>query len=104
MLTMLPSMRAKAEDAPPDTSKWTCKFCPFEEAGFRFTPNLGVGYVSDDSAKFGEYTGMNEQGAYLIADADGRYLGKDDLWLDFSAVDLGLDSRFVGLEGGRQGQ
>jgi hypothetical protein len=48
-----------------------------------------VGYVSDDSAKFGEYNGMDELGAYVVADADGRYRGKDGLWLDLSAVDLG---------------
>jgi len=105
LFTMLPVMRAAAEDAPAvDTSKWVCKFCTFEETGFSFTPNLGVGYVTDDSAKFGEYTGMNEQGAYLIADAAGRYRGADGLWLDLSAVDLGLDSRFFGVEGGRQGK
>ena len=103
--TLVPVLRAEAEDAPVvDTSKWVCKFCTFEEPGFSFTPNLGAGYVSDDSAKFGEYTGMNEQGGYVIADADGRYRGKDGLWLDLSAVDLGLDSRFLGIEGGRQGK
>jgi MtrB/PioB family decaheme-associated outer membrane protein len=102
---MVPVMRAQAEDAAAvDTSKWVCKYCTFEEPGFSFTPNLGVGYVSDDSAKFGEYNGMDSQGGYVIADADGRYRGKDGLWFDLSAVDLGLDSRFVGIEGGRQGQ
>src|SRR5215510_12557128 len=100
-----PVMRADAEDASAvDTSRWTCKYCPYEEAGFMLTPNVGVGYVSDDSAKFGEYTGMDEQGTYVIADVDGRYRGKEGLWLDLSAVDLGLDSRFFGLEGGRQGE
>jgi MtrB/PioB family decaheme-associated outer membrane protein len=100
----LPVMRAKAEDAPTvDTSKWVCKYCPFD-TGFSLTPDLGLGYVSDDSAKFGEYTGLNEQGAYVVADADGRYRGEDGLWLDLSAVDLGLDSRYIGVEAGRQGR
>ncbi len=85
-----------------DTSRWPCKYCPFEETR-SFSPNLGAGYVSDDSAKFGEYTGLNEEGAYVVADADGRYRSKDGLWLDLSAVDLGLDSRYVGIEGGKQG-
>jgi MtrB/PioB family decaheme-associated outer membrane protein len=105
LAALAPVMRARADDAPAvDTSKWVCKYCTFEESGFSFTPNLGVGYVSDDSAKFGEYTGLNEQGAYVVADADGRYRGKDGLWLDLSAVDLGLDSRHLGVEGGRQGK
>ena len=97
------SLPAQAEDAPAvDTSRWPCKYCPFEETR-SFSPNLGAGYVSDDSAKFGEYTGRNEEGAYVVADADGRYRSKDALWLDLSAVDLGLDSRYVGIEGGKQG-
>jgi MtrB/PioB family decaheme-associated outer membrane protein len=98
------SMRAEAQDAPAvDTSRWTCKYCPFEE-GYSLTPGLGAGYVSDDSAKFGEYTGLNEEGAYVVADAQGRYRTKDGLWLDLSAIDLGLDSRYVGIEGGKQGK
>ncbi len=97
------SMRVDAQHAPAvDTSRWTCKYCPFEE-GFSLTPELGAGYVTDDSAKFGEYTGLNEEGAYVVADAQGRYRTKDGLWLDLSAIDLGLDSRYVGIEGGKQG-
>ena len=84
-----PALRADTEDAPAvDTSRWACKYCPFEEDA-SFLPNLGAGYVSDDSAKFGEYTGLNEQGAYAVADADGRYRDKQGLWLDVSALDLG---------------
>ena len=97
------SPRAPAEDAPAvDTSRWQCKYCPFEETRSA-SADLGAGYVSDDSAKFGEYTGLDEKGAYVVANADGRYRSKDGLWLDLSAVDLGLDSRWVSIEGGKQG-
>ena len=105
VVAFAPAMGAEAEDAPAvDTSKWVCKYCTFEDPGGSFTPNFGVGYVSDDSAKFGEYNGLEDEGSYVVADADGRYRGKDGLWFDLSAVDLGLDSRFLGIEGGRQGQ
>ena len=100
---LLPATRAAAEDPEVDTSKWPCKFCEFEE-GFSFTPELGVGYVSDASSKFGEYNGLDEDGAYVIANAEARYRKEDGRWLDLSAVDLGLDSRFFGVEGGKQGQ
>jgi MtrB/PioB family decaheme-associated outer membrane protein len=100
---LLPVVRAQAEEPEVDTSKWPCKFCEFEE-GFSFTPDLGVGYVSEDSAKFGEYNGLDEQGAYVVADAEARYRKQDGRWLDLSAMDLGLDSRFFGVEGGKQGQ
>ena len=99
---LLPTMRAEAEDPAVDTSKWPCKFCEFEE-GFTFTPNLGVGYVSDSSAKFGEYNGLDKDGAYIVADGDARYRNLDGRWLDASAIDLGLDSRYLGVEGGKQG-
>jgi len=43
---IVPVMRADAEDASAvDTSRWTCKYCPYEEAGFMLTPNVGFGYV-----------------------------------------------------------
>ncbi len=100
---LLPAMRAAAQDAEVDTSKWPCKFCEFEE-GFTAAPNLGVGYVTDDSAKFGEYNGLDQKGAYLVADGDARYRNPDGRWLDLSAVDLGLDTRYFGVEGGKQGQ
>lgn len=97
------SLPVAAQEAPEvDTSRWTCKFCPFEEA-YGLIPALGAGQVSDDSAKFGEYNGLDEEGAYVVADAEGRYRDRKGLWLDLSAVDLGLDSRFAGLEGGKQG-
>jgi MtrB/PioB family decaheme-associated outer membrane protein len=99
-----PALPAGADDPPAvDTARWPCKYCPFEEDA-SFLPNLGAGYVSDDSAKFGEYTGLNEQGAYAVADADGRYRDKQGLRLDVSALDLGLDSRSIDLDGGRQGR
>lgn len=102
-VAVAPAARAAADDVPAvDTSRWVCKYCPFEEDA-SFAPSLGAGYVSDDSAKFGEYTGLNEQGAYAVAGADGRYRGKQGLWLDLAALDLGLDSRSVDIEGGRRG-
>src|SRR5512138_1700046 len=97
-------LRAAAEEAAAvDTSRWVCKYCTFEEAADLST-TLGAGYVSDDSAKFGEYNGLNEQGGYAVADAEGRYRGKEASWLDLSAADLGLSSRSVDLDGGRQGR
>jgi MtrB/PioB family decaheme-associated outer membrane protein len=97
-------LRTGAEEAAAvDTSRWACKYCTFEEAA-DFSTTLGAGYVSDDSAKFGEYNGLNEEGGYAVAAAAGRYRGKEALWLDLSATDLGLSSRSVDLDGGRQGR
>jgi len=104
----LPLSQVVAQDeswatiAEVDTSKWKCKYCEVEE-GWSGDIMPGFGYVSDDSFKFGEYTGLNEQGTYLIADANLRYRNEDAAYLDLSASDLGLDSRSLSVEGGRQG-
>lgn len=65
---------------------------------------LGAIGVSDDSFKFGEYTGLEEEQTYAIANVrllrrdaeDGRYL-------EIIGRDLGLDSRSLSVEGGQQG-
>ncbi len=85
-----------------DTSKWKCKFCEFEQ-GWYSDITLGLGYVADDSFKFGEYNGLEEDGAYLIAAGNARYRSEDATYLDLSLSDFGLDSRSLSIEGGRQG-
>ncbi len=97
---------ARADDqtaAAPDTSKWKCKFCLFEE-GRSGLLDLGVGSVSNNSFKFDEYAGFNQLGHFLVGNATGRYRGKDAAYLDLSVTDLGLDSRILGIEGGKQGR
>jgi len=85
-----------------DTSKWKCKFCEFEE-GWSSEFNLGLGHVSDDSYKFGEYNGLYEEGTYLIGDARLEYRNEHASYLDLTISDAGLDSRSLSIEGGRQG-
>jgi MtrB/PioB family decaheme-associated outer membrane protein len=86
-----------------DTSSWKCKFCAFEE-GASGTIDVGAGYVSDNSFKFGEFNGLNEQGAYFVGGADLRSRAKDGGFWNLTATDLGLDSRELRAEGGRQGK
>lgn len=68
---------------------------------------IGAGYVSDSSFKFGKYTGLEEEGVYgvLNFDVGGRspWDGEVASWWRSSASDLGLDSREIGVEGGVQG-
>ena len=98
------SAQDTTEEAAPsvDTSKWRCKFCEFEE-GWYADITLGLGNVADDSFKFGEYNGLNEAGTYLIGDANARYRSEDATYLDLSVTDVGLDTRSLAIEGGRQG-
>ncbi len=91
------------ETAPaPDPTNWACSKCPFPK-GYVSTAQIGGGYVDEASAKFGDYTGLDEDGGYVVAGADGQAALESGYRLDYSLQDLGLDSRSVTIEGGRQG-
>lgn len=94
-----------AEQAPAvDTSQWKCKFCAFPEEGISGQAEVGAGNVSESSAKFGDYTGLNKQGAFFIGNADVRSRGENAWYWNLRARNLGLDSRSIGVDGGRQGR
>jgi len=64
----------------------------------------GVGYVSDDSPRFGQYTGMTEQGAYGLADIGiANRNDETGTWVLFEGRHLGLDNRDLRFELRRQG-
>ncbi len=100
---ILASASAAAEPAAPDTSEWTCSKCPFDK-GYRSAVELGAGYVDDASAKFGDYTGLDEDGAYVLAGAEGKASTDSGYTLSYELTDLGLDSREARIDGGKQGQ
>lgn len=98
------SAAATGAVAAVDTSQWKCESCPFEKAGTTGTLDVGLGTVSDDSAKFGDYTGLNEKGPYLIAGGSMRYRGEGGTFGSLKASDLGLDSRALSAEYGSEGR
>ena len=59
------------ESAAPDTSAWACKKCTFAQ-GYTSDAELGAGGLDDSSAKFGDYTGLDEDGAESTADEEVR--------------------------------
>lgn len=77
--------------AQVDTSEWKCESCPFDQ-GYRANIEVGATNVSDDAARFGNYTGYDEKGTYANVDGQGRYNG-DEYLVDYYMEDLGLDSR-----------
>ncbi len=64
---------------------------------------IGVGYVSDDSYRFGRYSGMNDDGPYFIGDIKAQSYREDGLNWRIRGINLGLDSRYLRAEGGKQG-
>jgi MtrB/PioB family decaheme-associated outer membrane protein len=103
MLAILSSalIATVANTAPPDTSGWNCQFCPFV-SGYQANVTAGGSYVSDDAAKFGDASGYDEEGGYVNLDGEGSFVS-DGYQLSWYAEDLGLDSRVLEIEGGRQG-
>jgi hypothetical protein len=93
---------ALAQQAP-DFEQWQCRFCPFPEKGVSGSVDASVLDVSDDSARFGEYTGLDEDGVYANGGADMVYRAGEGYAVAVDARDLGLDSRSIDLRVGRQG-
>lgn len=66
--------------------------------------SLGAGFVDRDNQRFGQYTGLHEEGAYLLLDIDYRRLVSDTgTWYRLRGRSLGLDSRELRFEHERQG-
>jgi len=99
ILPLVATTAIAQRDVPED---WTCQFCPLP-TGTMTNWSLGSGFVSDESGKFGDYTGFNDEGFYLLADGELRYWGDTGSYWELLLADLGLDSRSIGLDGGRPG-
>jgi len=64
---------------------------------------LGIGYVSDDAYKFGRYNGLQTKGPFLVGDIDTENFSEDGRFWTLHGTNLGLESRYLRLEGGKQG-
>ncbi|MCC6193226.1 MAG: MtrB/PioB family decaheme-associated outer membrane protein [Burkholderiales bacterium] len=64
----------------------------------------GVGYVDNGSFKFGEFTGLKDDSAFFVGNANvRRRFGDGRDYLNGFAYDVGLPKRDLGIEYGRQG-
>ncbi len=104
-LAALTGRSALAADPPAvNTSEWACNECPFSDDGkTNGDVELGAISVSDDAARFGRYTGLDEEGVHPVLSgtvgqsrADGRYWRAE-------AQNIGIDSAELSLQGGKPG-
>jgi MtrB/PioB family decaheme-associated outer membrane protein len=79
-----------------------CKQC-IKYTGWRGELDFGLGYVSDDSLRFGDYRGLEEEGFYAAVDGDVHFRDLTGRYFDLYARDLGYDSRQLDMRGGKQG-
>src|SRR6185295_871178 len=93
---------ATAASAQVDTSQWKCSSCPYPK-GTTGSVDAGVGHVSDSSKKFGDYTGLDEKGAFLELGGNVSHRGENGYFADLWGADLGLDSRRLYGQAGREG-
>jgi MtrB/PioB family decaheme-associated outer membrane protein len=101
-LSLLSPAVVAQSQAPADTSQWKCESCKFEQ-GVSGTVDVGAGSVSDKSAEFGQYNGLDKKGGFFIGDGSVRSRGADGSYWNMNASNLGLDTRSVDAEGGKQG-
>lgn len=108
LITLAMRLSIVAADSSPaipavDTTNWKCKYCVVE-GGWSGEIELGLGNVSHDSVKFGEYTGLNEKGGFFVGNANIYYRDLDASYLDLLVSDFGLDSRSLDIEAGIRGR
>lgn len=101
MFGLLPASISIAQ--PPDTSDWECEYCP-DAGGWEGQVTAGAGNVSEDSFKFGDFTGLEEEGLFPILEGWLLYRNDTGYYTDLYVEDLGLESRLLSLEGGQQGR
>ena len=94
---------AHADPPRPDTSGWTCSHCPFY-TGTSARIEGGVAYSDGANASSGRYTGVNHNGAYVQADANGQWRTKKGLYGGFETHNVGLASRSARVTTGQEGR
>ena len=88
--------------AAVDTAAWKCESCPYPK-GTSGTVEAGAGAVSDASAKFGDFTGLQRQGAHLVLGGSLVHRSEGGYFANLDAGDLGLPSRTLSGQVGREG-
>ena len=89
-----------AEEAEP--SIYGCKQC-VKYTGWRGTIDFGAAYINNDSYRFGDYRGLEEEGLYAAVDGDAHFRNLQGNYFDMYARNLGYQSREIDMRGGNQG-
>ena len=84
------------QNRPPLKTAW--------QADSQGIAQLGVGYTSDDNYMFGEYNGLNKDGANVIGNLQWQDFSGADNYLQGYVSNLGLDTREGELTWGKTGQ
>lgn len=86
-----------------DTTQWKCESCPYDPPGASGRLDLGVTVVSDRSAKFADFTGLDRRGGRALIGGTWLWRGSEGGFASVEAANLALDSRSVQLTLGQEG-
>jgi len=88
------------EEIKEVTSKWVCKWCPYpDQTQSNGEVGIGAGYISNDSYRNGDYTGLDEKGVYPIGEVQYNSRSSDNASVEVRGTELGTDSRELSLSG-----
>lgn len=91
---------AEAQESEPKIYK--CRHC-VKYAGWRGNLDFGLGYVSDDSLRFGDYRGLEKEGFYAALDGEVNFRNLQGRYFNMFARNFGYDSRELDMRVGNQG-
>jgi MtrB/PioB family decaheme-associated outer membrane protein len=95
-------MAAEASGNPAVPSSWLCERCA-GWPGWNLDLTLSPAYVADDAYRFGDYTGLDETGAYLFGDLLLGYVDDQARYLRLDGFMRSPEFTNLSLETGRQG-
>tara|TARA_R110001599_G_scaffold145321_2_gene327727 strand:+ start:20040 stop:22304 length:2265 start_codon:yes stop_codon:yes gene_type:complete len=84
------------QNRPPLKTAW--------QADTNAIAQLGGGYTSEDNFMFGEYNGLNKEGANVIGNLQWQDFNRGDNYLQGYVSNIGLDTREGELTWGRAGK
>ena len=101
LVALLLTMSLQAQDEAPPVS-WRCDSCGLN-AGWDVDLKIGTAYSDEDSFEFGDYTGLDDDGAYLFGDVLALYRDNEGNYVNLEGSAYSADSLAFFLEGGQQG-
>lgn len=103
IITLVFPVKVPAAEDEPDLSRWRCRFCPFE-TGLDGEFGIGIGLAFDDAYRFGNGTGLGEDGIYLDRGSSLTKWGENARFFEVDTTKLGTRARSLMFTGGVQGR
>lgn len=100
-LVLLSATGAQAQEQADDPAIYSCSQC-VRYTGWSGTLDFGFNYLSDESLRFADYRGLDEDGIGLAVDGELHYRSLKGWYFDLYAVDSMLDNRQFDARGGKR--